>query len=195
MTSGFAGGHLTWLSCKETFNRKAGVMKIQNFVVFFVTVVLAGCAAVPMTSSEFRESVKQDGRNIDSMTVNRSLGDVTRTFQKMSKDCLNFSIGTETRRRDLIGGSTHTDVWGLAKGTVVASPKHTELRFQRKIKDQVGTYPEDGMYFLVADVTPEGADKTNVKLYYRDSVKDAATAIKGWATGNMLGCPDPGRLF
>lgn len=170
-------------------------MTKHNLAAFFAAVTLTGCAAVPMNSTEFRESVKKDGRNIDSLTVNRPLGDVTQAFQKMSKECLNFSIATSTKRSFGIGGATHTSVWGLAKGTVVSSPKHAELRFQRKVKDQVGTYPENGMYFLVADATPAGADKTNIKIYYRDSVKDAATAIKGWATGNVPGCPDPGNLF
>lgn len=169
-------------------------MRKQNLAVAFVVIVLAGCGAVPMTTSEFRQAVKQEGRNIDSLSVNRPFGDVTRTFQKMSNECLNFSI-TSVERSGGLGGGTRSNTWAWGRSSVAVSPKHAELRLQRKVKDQIGTIPADGMYYLVADVTPAGADKTNVKIYYWDSVKVAATAIKGWAGGTMLGCPDPANLF
>ena len=41
------------------------------------------------------------------------------------------------------------------------------------------------MYYLVADMTPAGANKTKVDVYYWDGAAVAAKAIRGWATGDM----------
>lgn len=170
-------------------------MRMINLLAVLGAVVLTGCGTTSMTSAEFRATVKKDHGNIDSMTVNRSLGEVTQALQKMSKECLNFDVTQAIPVRSGFGHVTNMVPYGVAKGTVLVSPKQTELRLQRKIKDQIGKIPEDGMYFLVADVTPAAANKTNVTIYYDNDVKEAATAIKGWASGSSRACPDPGHLF
>lgn len=144
-----------------------------------------------MNPNEFREAIKKDGRNVDAFTVKRDYNEVVHTFQKMTPQRLNFTMGTE-RHGNLGGSSTHIGGW--ARGKLNVSAKRTELTLQRKIEKQIGHIPEDGMYFLVADVVPVG-EGAKVEIYYLNSVQAAATAIKGWATGDNVGCPDPSRLF
>lgn len=163
-------------------------MNIQNLAAIFVATSLTGCAGVAMTPLEFRDSVKQEGEYIDSLIVNRPFGEVTRTMKKMSDECLNFSLASSTNGQ--IGKP-----WAWVKGSLEVSAKHAELRLQYKTTNYIGTRPEDGVYLLVSDVTPVGAARTQVDIYYWENVKDAAKAIKGWASGDMLGCPDPGRMF
>jgi hypothetical protein len=159
-------------------------MKIKHFAAIFMALNVAGCV-VPLTPAEFREAVKKEGSYTDSFTVNRPYAEVTRTMKRMSDECLNFSMSTGDSKKP----------WGYANTTFNASPKQAELRFQRKIPDQIGTIPEKGMYYLVADMTAVGAAKTQIDVYYWDDVEVAAKAIKGWATGDMLGCPDPAEMF
>jgi hypothetical protein len=163
-------------------------MNIKNIAAMGVLAYLTGCAAVPLTSEEFRASVRQEGSHIDSYTANRPFGEVSRTVKKMSDECLNFSMMT-------VKNGNAQKPWGYANTTFIGSAKQAELRFQRKVPGQIGTYPENGMYFLVADMIPAGAGKTKVDVYYWDNAAPAAKAIRGWASGDMLGCPDPADIF
>ena len=165
----------------------------MRFAILAFVVILAGCAAVPMTPTEFRAAVKKEGRYIDKFEVNRPFADVARSFQKMTPECLNYSV-TTTEKHGLIGGKT-SDTWAWVKGTLSVSTTRMELRIQRKIKNQIGTLPDNGMYYLVADATPVGAGKTKMEIYYWDDVQAAAVAMKGWASGGGMGCPDPARMF
>lgn len=159
-------------------------MKIRNLAAVGVAACLTGCA-IPLTSDEFRAAVREEGSYMDSFTANRPFGEVTRTVKKMSDECLNFTMSGGPRKKP----------WGYANTTFIASAKQAELRFQRKIPGQIGTYPEKGMYFLVADLTPAGAGKTKVDLHYWEDAEPAAKAIRGWAAGDILGCPDPAEIF
>ena len=55
----------------------------------------------------------------------------------------------------------------------------------------VSEEPEKGYYLLVVDAILLGKSKTKV-VFYRPSmgVDPLVTAIKGWASGKNLGCPD-----
>ncbi len=176
---------------QSSFNKRENKMRLA---ILAAVVALSGCVPVPMNPTEFRAAVNTEGRNIDKFEVNRPFADVIRTFQKMTPECLNYSV-TTTEKRGLIGGRTTSDTWAWVKGTLSVSQTRMELRIQRKIKDQVGTYPDDGMYYLVADARPVGAGKTKMAIYYWDDVAAAARAMKGWASGGEMGCPDPAQLF
>ena len=76
------------------------------------------------------------------------------------------------------------------------STARMELRIQRKIKDQIGTLPDNGgMYYLVADAYPIDTSKTKIEIYFWDDVQAAAVAMKDWASGREIGRPDPARMF
>lgn len=55
----------------------------------------------------------------------------------------------------------------------------------------VGEEPENGYYLLVVDAIPISKNKTKI-VFYRPSMgfDTLITAIKGWASGKNLGCPD-----
>ncbi len=166
----------------------------MRFAILAIAVFLSGCAAVPMNPAEFRAAVKKEGSYIDKFEVNRPYADVVRSFQKMTPECLNYSVST-TEKRGLIGGRTTSDPWAWVKGSMKVSATKMELYIQRKIKNQLGTLPDNGMYYLVGEIYPVGAGKTKVELYYWDDVKVAAEAMKGWASGGEMGCPDPAQMF
>ncbi|HLQ02986.1 MAG TPA: hypothetical protein VK143_11890 [Burkholderiales bacterium] len=157
--------------------------------------LLWGCGSLPQTPAEHREAAKS-GRTFfrsDSFEVKRPLAEVARTFQKKAPECLSFSMATTTRPN--IGFGSTTNVWGKTKQTVLASANRAELHFQAKIKGQVGEEPEDGVYYMVADAYPVGKDRTRVDMYWITRVDLLAQAIRGWASGENLGCPDPTKLF
>jgi hypothetical protein len=55
----------------------------------------------------------------------------------------------------------------------------------------VSEEPEGGYYLLVADAYPINKNKTRVDLYGLSMGHDVLIkAVKGWATGENVGCPD-----
>jgi len=160
-----------------------------------LVILLSACGALPQTPAEHREQAKS-GRTFfrsDSFEVKRPLAEVARTFQRKAPECLSFSMATTTRPN--IGFGSTTNVWGKTKQAVLVSPNKAELHFQAKIKGQVGKEPEDGVYYMVADAYPAGKDRTRVDMYWITRVDLLAQAIRGWASGENLGCPDPTKLF
>jgi hypothetical protein len=165
----------------------------------FMTVVLAGClaacAAAPMTPNEYRAAAKSGNAFLttDTFDVQRPFAAVAQTFKKKAPECLSFRIGSTTRPVIGVGSSTH--FYGRTKQTVLVSNKKAELRFQVKYENTVGQEPAGGHYYLIADAYPIGANRTRVQIYRRTKVELLATAIKGWASGEDLGCPDPGKVL
>lgn len=164
-------------------------MKTKSVAAIFVAAGLAGCAAVPMSPIEFRQAVRQQGEYMETYTVSRPFGEVARTVKKMGEECLNFDMATSKN------GRRPGKPWAWGRSTFKASAKHAELLFQIKFENQLNTTPENGQYFLAADITPAGAGRTKVDVFYWDRAADAAAAIKGWATGDMLGCADATQMF
>jgi hypothetical protein len=160
-----------------------------------LTALLSACGSLPQTPAEHREQAKSGRTSFrsDSFEVKRPLADVVRTFQKKAPECLSFSMSTTTRPN--IGFGSTTNVWGETKQTVLTFANRTELYFQAKIKGQVGKEPEDGVYYMVADAYPVGKNRTRVDMYWITRVDLLAQAIRGWASGEDLGCPDPTKLF
>jgi len=170
-------------------------MKRTSVLSMLLVTVLWGCGSLPLTPAEHREQAKS-GRTFfrsDSFEVKRPLAEVARTFQRKAPECLSFSMATTTRPQ--IGFGSTTNVWGKTKQAVLVSPSKAELYFQAKIKGQVGKEPEDGVYYMVADASPVGKDRTKVDMYWITRVDLLAQAIRGWASGENLGCPDPTKLF
>lgn len=155
---------------------------------------LSACASAPMTPAEHRQAA-QRGQSFftsESFEVKRPFAEVAKTFKKMAPECLSFSLA-ETRK-PIIGVGSTTQVYGKAKPTVLASDKKAELHFQMQFKNTVGAMPDGGMYYLIADAYPTGKGTTRVDMYWL-RVKLVAEAVKGWASGENLGCPDAARIF
>lgn len=157
--------------------------------------LLAACAAVPMTPGEYRQVARSGGAfsTSESFEVNRPFAQVAETWKKKAPECLSFKLGTT--KRPVIGVGSSTRYYALTRQTVRVSAQKAELYFQVKYENTVTPEPEGGSYHLIADAYPVGGNKTRVDIYRRTKVELLAQAIRGWASGNNLGCPDPTQML
>ncbi len=160
------------------------------FSAVFITLLLVSACAVPMTPSEVRKAGKsgQSLMTYESIEVNRPVAAVAQTFKEKAAECLSYKIGST--KKPVIGFGSSTHYYGVTKPTVKRSGDRVELYFQVKYENTVGDVPKDGYYDLVADAYPHGK-KTRVDIYRRTKAGVLGEAIKGWASGENLGCPDP----
>lgn len=168
----------------------------RTFIILVAMATLGGCETTVtprMTAAEFRESVKQDGGTFEAFTADRTFDDVVYSFKKMVPQCMGFLPAPD--RRDRRAGGGETEVWTDGSARVSASGDHMELHIQRKIQNPTDRTPQDGVYLLVADAHPVGPGQTEVEIYYREGLKEAATVIQGWASGESFHCPDRSGLF
>jgi hypothetical protein len=157
----------------------------------FSTVLVSGCAVLsghPQNAEEFRKAVPGSmTAKVETFEVNRPFTDVAKTFKEKAPRCLNVRVKTVSQT----GASYQVTRY---KPTVLANGKKAELDVQFHHEQgvlNVTKEPEGGYYLLVADAYPVGEGRTRVDLY-RPSLgyKALIKAVKGWATGNNLGCPD-----
>lgn len=103
----------------------------MRLAILAAVVTLSGCVPVPMNPTEFRAAVNTERRNIDKFEVNRPFADVTRTFQKMTPECLNYSVST-TEKRGLIGGADDFGYLGVGQGNPVSLPDKNGAAYPEK---------------------------------------------------------------
>lgn len=159
----------------------------MRVIVAAMGAVVAGCSVNnPQTAEEFRQQIPAATfGKVQTFEAKRSFRDVTKTFQAKAPECLNVAVRTVERG----GSSTRT-----LKPTVLASEKKTELHIQQTWSGNVivpGRVPEGGLYYIVADATPIDRGRTRVDIYGPSIGADTLVrAIRNWATGENLGCPD-----
>ena len=155
----------------------------------FLLLLVSACA-VPLTPKEYRTAAKAGNAlsTFESVDVNRPVAEVAATFKAKAAECLSYKMG-ETKK-PLIGVGSSTHYYGVATPTVKRSKDKVELYFQVSYEHEVGNVPDKGMYHLVADAYPHGK-KTRVDIYRRNNAEVLGEAVKGWASGQNLGCPDP----
>jgi len=114
---------------------------------------------------------------------------VANTFQKMGPNCLSKTIKRTSQTK-----TSYQVIVTTYRPTVLVTPKKAELHVQFH-HDQgvigVGKEPEGGYYLLVADASPVNQTKTRIDLY-RPSMGHGVLiqAVRNWATGENVGCPD-----
>lgn len=154
-------------------------------------VALAGCVSqMPQTAEEFRKAIPGAFlTKTESYEVNRPLRQVAATFQKRAPDCLNMTVQTTSQTR-----TSYQVIVATYKPTVVVNSQRAELHLQRTFERgvvKVHKEPEGGYYLLVADAYPAGNNRTRIELFGPSKGHDMIyEAIKGWASGENLGCPD-----
>ena len=155
----------------------------------FLLLLVSACA-VPLTPHEYRKAAKAGEAlsTFESFDVNRPVSEVAATFKAKAAECLSYKMG-ETKR-PVIGVGSSTHYYGVTKPTVRRSKDKVELYFQVAYEHEVGNVPDGGMYHLVADAYPHGKT-TRVDVYRRTNAGVLGQAVKGWASGQNLGCPDP----
>ena len=170
-------------------------MKAQTVSMVAAAILLIGCVTQhPQTAEEFRKAVPGARfAKTETFEVNRDFRDVAKTFQKRAHECLNVTVRTTSRT-----SSSYQVIVTDYKPTVVVNAQRAELHVQQHHKQgvmKVAQEPEGGYYLLVADAYPVGKKKTRVQ-WYGPSIgfEPLIQAVKNWASGKNLGCPDMTKL-
>ena len=164
--------------------------RLSTMSVALVAALLSACGGMPQNAEEFRKAVPGAMMaKTDSYEVNRPLREVTATFQRKAGECLNMSVRTVSQST-----SSYQNILTEYKSTVVAGGERTELHLQQLHKTGViypSKPPEGGAYIIVVDAYPLPGNRTRMQLYGPSMGYDVVyRAIRGWASGDNLGCPD-----
>lgn len=147
---------------------------------------LSGCAV--KTAEEFRKGVRiMPFMTLDRFEVERPFKEVTETLRKKAKECLDVRVRLVCT--NCIGNSVRYNVF---TPTFIANPDKTELHLQFKDGGaiEIGA-PREGFYVLVLDATPVDKKRTRVEIYRSSpDEKFIHKAMRGWVTGDNVGCPD-----
>ena len=168
------------------------VMKTGSLLsVIAAGILISGCAGhMPQTADEFREGLPGAflGK-VERFDVNRSYTEVGKSFQKMAPQCLDVRIKTTSQTN-----TSYQVIVTKWNPTVKITDQRAELHIQQLHEQgvlNVYEVPEKGYYMMVVDAIPTGQNRSEVVMY-RSSVGNKALikAIKGWAAGENIGCPD-----
>jgi hypothetical protein len=165
---------------------------MKRAAILATAAALTGCAVnFPQTAEEYRKAVPgaMFGKS-ETMAVNRPYRQVASTWQRKAPECLNVAVRTEERST-----TSYHVVETVYKPTVLVGDKRTELHVQIDYKKGVivpGKVPPGGSFLLVADAYPlDGGKRTKFEWFGPSRGHDTLIrAVKSWATGENLGCPD-----
>jgi hypothetical protein len=153
--------------------------------------LLQGCGGMPQTADEFRKAVPGAMlAKTDTYEVNRPVRDVAGTFQRRAPECLNMAVRTVSQT-----STSYQNILTEYRATVVPGGERAELHLQQLHKGGGVIYPskppEGGSYIIVADAYPLPGNRTRLQTYGPSIGYDVVyRAIRGWAAGDNLGCPD-----
>jgi hypothetical protein len=161
-----------------------------------LAVLLAACGAMPQNPDDFRKAVGGGAMmtKTDSYEVNRSTQAVATTFKQRAQECLGVQVRTVSQT-----STSYQNILTTYKPTVVANDRRAELHVQQMHKGGGVIYPqkppEGGVYIFVADATPVSANRTRIQLYGPSMGYDVLyRAVRGWTSGENLGCPDMTKI-
>ncbi len=152
--------------------------------------LLTGCISHPQTAQEFRVAIPDAFMaEVETIEVNRPFTEVATTFKKKAPQCLDVRIKTVSQ-----SNTSYEVLIAQYHPTVIVGSKKAEIHLQRHYETgvmNVSEEPKNGYYLLVVDAIPITKDKTRI-IFYRPSMgfDSLVTAIKGWASGTNLECPD-----
>jgi hypothetical protein len=158
------------------------------------TLAIAACSPMPQTAEEFRKAVPGAVMaKTDSYEVNRSMKEVAATFRRKAPECLKVSVRTVSQTN-----MSYQNILTEYTPTVLVNPERAELHLQQHHKTGVmypSKPPAGGPYIIVADAYPLSGNKTRIQLYGPSKGYDVVyRAIRGWAAGDNLGCPDMTKI-
>jgi len=161
-------------------------------IAIIAALLLAGCATQqPQNAEEFRKVAPGAFlMGSETLEVNRPLRDVAAAWQRRAPECLNASVRTTSQT-----STSYQVIVTTYKSTVVVGKDRAELHVQREFKGggviTVGNPPSGGPYIIVADAYPLPSNRTRVQMIAPTKGQDVVIrAIKSWASGENLGCPD-----
>jgi hypothetical protein len=158
-------------------------------------VLLAGCVSqLPQNAEEFRKAVPGAFMaKTETVEVARPFRDVAANFQKRAPECLDVTVETTSQTT-----TSYQVIVTAYKPTVVVTKQRAELHVQQDHKSgvlKVHAEPPGGHYLLVADAYPLQNNRTRLQLYGPSRGFDVLIrAVKGWASGENLGCPDMTKI-
>lgn len=164
--------------------------KIRNGLALMAcTLLLLGCAT-PKNAGEFRRATRGGPfKLVETFEVARPFQDVSSTLRKKAGECLAVTVNWGAVSTKYVNKRSGTNTY---KPTFIASPKKAELHVQlkRSAVTEIGS-PPDGNYRVVLDAAPIAKDRTRIDMYAL-SIDDnlLRKAMRGWVTGENLGCPD-----
>ena len=166
------------------------VNNIRICIVAFSSLLLQACVQMPQTAEEFRKVVPGAMMTkTDTYQVNRPMSDVASTFERLAPKCLNVTVQTVSHST-----TSFQNLVARYKATVVRTSERVELHVQQLYETGVlypSKPPEGGVYLLVADAYAQSNKSARIQLYGPSMGYDALyRAIRGWASGEDLGCPD-----
>ena len=166
---------------------------IFSTVIAILFAAMTGCGTMPQTADEFRKAVPGaiTGK-VETFDVDRPFGAVAETFEKKGPECLNKTVSVTSTTPGKYGPvvSRYTVTY---KPTVKVTEEKAELHVQHHTENALKVHkePEGGYFLLVADAYPVGKNRTRVDLYCPAiGHKVLIKAVKGWGTGENVGCPD-----
>jgi len=168
---------------------------VKLFSIVCASGLLGGCVSShPQNAQEFRDAVPGAfTAAFETYTVNRSFDDVARTFQKKAPECLNVRIKTTSQTN-----MSYQVIVTKYNPTVHVTNERAELHVQQDHEKgvlNVTKKPERGYYLMVVDAFPAGTNQTKIDVYRpKIGYKHVTHAIRGWATGDNLGCPDLAKI-
>jgi len=157
--------------------------------------LLAGCAALQpsQTAEEFRRAASAALLPRSGVIeVDRPLHDVAAAFAKKAPECLDGTVTATTKTITNYQEIIRTYV-ATYKPTVVVAPERVELHVQWHTKGEihVSPVPDGGAYRLVVDAYPVAGSRSWLQWFDVTAGQDfLLDAIKGWATGQNMQCPD-----
>lgn len=156
--------------------------------------LLQACGQMPQTAEEFRRAVPGAMMTkTESYEVNRPLREVAATFRRKAPECLNLQVRTVSRT-----ATSYQNILTHYQATVVVTAQRAELHVQQEHKTGVlypSKPPAGGTYLVVADAYPQPGNRTRIQLYGPSRGYDVLyRAIRGWASGENLGCPDMTKI-
>jgi len=163
-------------------------------IAVVTSLAAVACAPMPQTAEEFRKAVPGAVMaKTDSYEVNRSMKDVAATFRRKAPECLNVSVRTVSQTT-----TSYQNILTEYKPTVVVNGERAELHVQQLHKTGVmytSKPPEGGIYLLVADAFPLPGNRTRIQTYGPSKGYDVLyRAVRGWASGENVGCPDMTKI-
>ncbi len=165
--------------------------KLTNVLTAITALALAGCVTShPQTAQEFREAVPGAFMaKVESFEVERPFAEVAEAFQSRAPGCLTGRVKTTSQTN-----MSYQVIVTAYTPTVHVSAERAEIHLQQHHEQgvlKVTEEPADGYYLLVTDAYPIDSARTRIDMY-RPSMgyKPIIEAIKGWATGDNMGCPD-----
>ena len=158
--------------------------------ILILILFLSGCVTMPQTAEEFRKAVPGSFMGkVETFEVDRPFMDVAKTFQSMGPRCLDVRIKTVSDTYQ-----SHQVIVAKYTPTVIISDEKAELYVQERHEAgvlAVHKEPENGHFLMVVDAIPLDRNRTQITMYRPAKGHDVMVkAIKGWATGKNVGCPD-----